>query len=622
MSSVKKRLFYVVTLLIPFAFFAILELILLAINFGETPPLFIDDVSSSKHRVMNPIVSERYFPTKDYSTKGQYDVFLKEKTNNTFRVFVQGASSSAGFPYLHSGSFPRLLEQKLQHYYPNHHIEVINTSLAATNSYTLLDFVDEILAEQPDLVLIYSGHNEYYGALGVGSSQRFAGSVGLTNLYLKLKNVRTVQLLKNLLQWIYSENEKQSSQTLMSKMVRDESIPFGSSAYHQGLDQYSTNIGTLLSKYQEARVPVMISNLVSNLRDFEPFITGEDTEFDASLAFEQAKKFYEKEDFENALVAFKKARDYDLLKFRAPTDLVNRIPQLAEKYGARWIDMRTAFEKKSENGIIGNDLLLEHVHANLTGVRLFADVFFEEVASFLKEKNIKIDSSQSFTYRIAEVDSLYGSTSIQQLMSNWPFTDKVQNQISPPRNEIEKLIAGDFLWVAVMSNAFARQIETRPEKALTTALVMVQEYPHTAQPYLMAGEAYYKMKAYDETVDFLSQMPKEFQSQSSFQLQLNARLSQGNYLSALPIAKSLFALEKSIENQYLVAALTDITSIRLAVIEPKQVLSNPDAYIRALGALAYLKRTDDVANLHRKLKQIIPTNSALNQLQETLKLKR
>lgn len=108
------------------------------------------------------------------------------------------------------------------------------------------------------------------------------------------------------MQWIYSENEKQSSQTLMSKMVRDESIPFGSSAYHQGLDQYSTNIGTLLSKYQEARVPVMISNLVSNLRDFEPFITGEDTEFDASLAFEQAKKFYEKEDFENALVAFKK----------------------------------------------------------------------------------------------------------------------------------------------------------------------------------------------------------------------------------------------------------------------------------------------------------------------------
>ena len=619
MKKAKKRIFYVVTLFVPIVFFVLLEVILRMINYGEQPPLFIDDVSSTAHRVLNPKASERFFPKKEYSTQGQYDVFLKEKQSNTLRIFVQGASSSAGFPYNHSGSFPRLLEQKLQHYYPTYHIEVINTSLAATNSYTLLDFVDEILAEQPDLVLIYGGHNEYYGALGVGSSQRFAGSIGLTNLYLKLKDVRTVQLVKQIIQSFYSVKEKGDNETLMSKMVRNESIPYESSAYKQGLEQYETNMSLLLEKYQKANVPVMISNLVSNLKDFEPFISSEDT-YDASENFEKALNLHEQQNFSEAKRYFQKARDYDLLKFRAPTALVEMIPKLAEAHGAQWIDMRSAFEGASENGIVGNELLLEHVHANLNGNRLFSDVMFDKIADFFKEKSIEMDSSQSFTYRIAEVDSLFGATLIQQLMNNWPFTDRMQARVEAPKNEIERLIAGEVPWVAVMNNTFIRQIKENPVKALETAQVMVQEYPHTAQPYLMAGEAYYKMGAFDEAVTYLSQMPKSLQSTNSYQIQLNARLEQRDYQSALKIAKTLFALEKNIDNQYVVAALSDITAVSLVDIKQQDVQLNPNQYIRALGALAYLQRMADAKALNQALKRIIPNNEALNQLQETLKL--
>ena len=44
--------------------------------------------------------------------------------------------------------------------------------MAAVTSYVLLDFADEIIAQQPDAVVIYTGHNEYLGIGGVGSSLR------------------------------------------------------------------------------------------------------------------------------------------------------------------------------------------------------------------------------------------------------------------------------------------------------------------------------------------------------------------------------------------------------------------------------------------------------------------
>jgi hypothetical protein len=45
--------------------------------------------------------------------------------------------------------------------FPSREVEVISTAMAAVNSYALLDFADEIIAQQPDAVVIYVGHNEY-----------------------------------------------------------------------------------------------------------------------------------------------------------------------------------------------------------------------------------------------------------------------------------------------------------------------------------------------------------------------------------------------------------------------------------------------------------------------------
>ena len=60
------------------------------------------------------------------------------------------------------GSFSRYIRKRLELVYPNTTIEVVNISMTAVNSYTVLDLLPGVLDQKPDLVLIYAGHNEYY----------------------------------------------------------------------------------------------------------------------------------------------------------------------------------------------------------------------------------------------------------------------------------------------------------------------------------------------------------------------------------------------------------------------------------------------------------------------------
>ena len=75
-----------------------------------------------------------------------------------------------GFPYPNNISFQRMLKYQLQKTNPDKDIEIINLALTAINSYTFYDFAQELVHFEPDAIFIYGGHNEYYGALGVGSN--------------------------------------------------------------------------------------------------------------------------------------------------------------------------------------------------------------------------------------------------------------------------------------------------------------------------------------------------------------------------------------------------------------------------------------------------------------------
>ncbi len=146
-SSRKKALFSLIIVLIPVLLFTLLELTLRVVNYGDNYKLFVETESfGKKYKICNPEYGKKYFFNFTYTTP-QKDRFLKEKTNNTFRVFVLGSSDVWGFPYNAAVMFPRILNERLQDTYPDKNIEVVNTAITAICSYTCIDKIDEILDE-------------------------------------------------------------------------------------------------------------------------------------------------------------------------------------------------------------------------------------------------------------------------------------------------------------------------------------------------------------------------------------------------------------------------------------------------------------------------------------------
>jgi hypothetical protein len=89
---------------------------------------------------------------------------------------ILGESSAAGFPFEPNGGFSRFLDQRLSILYPKKKFEIVNLGIAAINSYAIMDILEDVIDQKPDLVLIYTGHNEYYGALGAASVTSIASS--------------------------------------------------------------------------------------------------------------------------------------------------------------------------------------------------------------------------------------------------------------------------------------------------------------------------------------------------------------------------------------------------------------------------------------------------------------
>ncbi|MEM9996684.1 MAG: SGNH/GDSL hydrolase family protein, partial [Bacteroidota bacterium] len=276
LSGRKRIAFTVAMLLVPVLFFILAEGILRIAGYGEDYPLFEPVENHEDFLVQGREVARRYFVHTEDVPNSQYDYFHRVKPENGFRIFVQGGSSAAGFPFYYGAAFPRQLEQRLQQTFPDRTVEVINTSMSAVNSYTLLDLADEILEHEPDAVLIYAGHNEYFGALGAASAESLGRNPALVRTYLGLQRFRLVQAMRGGLAALAraraGERSGPPSNTLMARMVGEQQVPLDSEVYEAGLAQFRSNLSLLLARYAEAGVPVFIGTVASNERDHQPFL--------------------------------------------------------------------------------------------------------------------------------------------------------------------------------------------------------------------------------------------------------------------------------------------------------------------------------------------------------------
>ena len=438
-ASEKKtpKWFYAVLAVIPVILLILLELSLRIFNYGYDTSQWVD--AGGGKLIINPEIGKRYFSNINFIPKAIEDTFDKEKKANSFRVFVLGGSSAEGYPYTPLGSFSRYIRRRLELVYPGTHIEVVNISMTAVGSYTLLDLIPGVLQEKPDLILIYAGHNEYYGALGIGSAESYGSSRTLIKLMLYLDNFKTTQLVRNSINWITSlfssENTGKSPGTLMSRMAKNQYIILNSEKFNAGIEQFRDNLRNILSLIKSKGVPVILGRLVSNLKDQKPFISVNTPNYKtADQVYNEAKTELKNNNLVAADSLFRLAKDLDALRFRAPEKMNEVINELGKEFNDKVVPVDSVFDYDSPDSIVGDNLIVDHLHPNIKGNQLLGKAYYDvmQKSGFLPEFEkpavpfSKQDSLTRADYIFTPLDSLIGNNIVTILKNDWPF---VKNKV-------------------------------------------------------------------------------------------------------------------------------------------------------------------------------------------------
>lgn len=526
LSGKKKIVFYLIMILIPVLLFLLLELALRFGNYGYNLDLFVKSKDYPGYYQINKNVAKRFF-TKFKGTEPSNDVFLINKPDTCYRVFVMGCSTTRGFPYTMGTTFSRILNYRLQDAFPHKRIEVINTAMAAINSFSQADFIDEILTQKPDAILIYTGHNEYYGALGVGSVENGGNIVWLKKIHLGLIKFRTYQLIQNMVGGIskaLASGISSPSGTLMERIAKDKAIEYNSQMFIDGNNQFEENMGKVIAKAKNAGIPLIIADNVSNIRDMKPFKSVKTASYPSAIdVYKQAQKLESEGNFEEAKKKYYYAKDLDCIRFRSSEILNETIEKLGKRYNIPVLSMRAVFEAHSPHGLIGNNLITEHLHPNVEGYFLMADAFF----NIMKEQKLIsnnwdttfIKTSQYYRdhWGFTTLDSLYGDIKVRSLKAGWPFQpENVVNRFIytyVPQSYEDSLaimsIKYDNVYIEDQHTNLAKHYASLGEnhKAFMEMYSLIKTYPYLpdlyyqAVKYAMAGEEYVQVR------DLLLSMP-------------------------------------------------------------------------------------------------------------------
>jgi lysophospholipase L1-like esterase len=530
-----RPLFWLVLAAIPLLLLLLAEGALRWAGFGVDLPLFVPHPAHPAYLTARPDAVLRFVPTgvtpPNVTIEPQY--FLAEKPANGLRIFVQGESSAAGYPYGLGASLAGLLDGRLRRSWPEHQVEVINTAMSAVNSYSMLSYADDIIAQQPDAVLIYAGHNEYVGILGVGAAEPWLGSSTLTRLSLALRPYRLYQAVEQLTTALTPQASDQTAapqqkRTLMARLAKSQLIALDSELYNAGLAQYQRNLAALLGKYQQAAVPVFLATVASNIADQKPFqsppltvtqrqllaeLAGSDASNNANklaelraiiqqqqhalLAFELGQWLRSQQRFDEAKGYLELARDLDSLRFRAPGDINKIHRQLAADFGVTLVETEQALAQHSTGGLIGRELMLEHLHPNLPGYFVIADRFYQALASSklqagktgqLPAMRVQESTAQAWTLRpVLPAEEYAAFARIATLTSDYPFVPTAQPVQLPKANDWQQQLGLDFFsnkisWLILMQQSLAQyRASADLPMQLKTTLILADAMPEQAQ---------------------------------------------------------------------------------------------------------------------------------------------
>lgn len=527
LSPVKAALFLVITIAFPFVLVALLEVGLRAGNYGGDMAAFeTPEVLGGVYKVPGERVGKRYFPQEEYPPTPPGDAFLVNKPQHSMRIFVLGESSAAGFPYPPNGTFARVLRDALTDVLPNDTVEVVNMGMAATNSYTIVDLASDIIDQKPDAVIIYGGHNEYYGALGAGSTESLGSFPSFVRLYLKLQHLKTFLLLRNATNAVLHKvrggrttKEIEADATRMESVVGDQRITLNGKTYKRGVAQYDSNLIVALRAFKHAGIPVFIGSTPSNIRDISPFgPSAVPPDRSATVVFDSAKKVLAAGDSVHAGTMFVRAKDLDVIRFRAPSVFQTIVQRVAAQTGSTYVPVAEGIAAASAYRIPGGDLFLEHVHPNQRGYVLIASMYYDALrkAHFLGRPadSTRFAGWDAYTQRmrLTPLDQRIAYHTIKTVTTRWPFVPVSKQQdyrgTYQPTDFTDSIAfnvsRGGMSWPQAKAMLGARYAMTgKPDSAVAEYEGLIRDEPRIESAWRLAGRTWLSANQPDRARPYL-----------------------------------------------------------------------------------------------------------------------
>ncbi len=548
-------LLWTATLAIPVVFFLLLEGGLRLFGYGPDTSVFVrDDWKGTAYFRVNPGVALRYFDDDDHTTYVSRDRFLVDKPEGSYRIFCLGASTTIGFPYMFNAAFSERLANRLESLFPEKRVEVVNVGITAINSFAVLDLARDLVDYEPDLFLVYMGHNEFYGPFGPGSQHWGGMRPWMARTLLTLRKWRTVRLVEDVI-GLFSPRTADPPQegNLMERIVADPAIPLDGPAYRQALKAFEQNYRALADLAARHDVDMVVSTLAANLRDQPPFVSlSPENEpaprvkewkraFEAGMAlseagdcvgalerfmqatgmydghaetaFRKARCMEELGDSVQAVEAYGRARDLDGLKFRAPAAFNQVIHELARERRIPLADAERAFAEASSHRIPGNDLFWEHVHPRLEGYDLMAQTYLGVLseAGLLQsadawQRAIRSGEERaSISTPVTPLDHEIARLRVAVLMNRWPFRAEPVPVEYTPSSSMEEA-AWDYVrnrigWAEAHKRLADRYAaENRHTEAAVEYLALAGMSPHDPFFYETAGDMLGRARRFSDAI--------------------------------------------------------------------------------------------------------------------------
>jgi len=381
------------------------------VGFASNIPLYVEGAATDGRVWMTTAPNKLVYFNKQQ--------FLKRRPAGVYRVFCLGGSTTFGRPYDDTTSFPGWLRELLPLACPKQRWEVINAGGVSYASYRVAALMEELAQYDPDLFIVYTGHNEFleqrtYPAIQAASPARLRVEAALakTRTYSFLNTLlKPQQRLETERHELPAEVDAVLDHTVCpSSYYRDEALR------QQILRHFESNACRMIRIARAHDATVVFITPASNLKDCSPFrsqhadgLPPEELK-QWSIHYERGKSHEEAGELEEALSVYRAAQQIDdrfaelhhrmgsvlrrmgrlaeaaVLYRRAleedvcPLRALNAITEILRRTGKQLKVTVIDFELMLKNDCLrnhghnvpGREYFLDHVHLTIPATRLLA----------------------------------------------------------------------------------------------------------------------------------------------------------------------------------------------------------------------------------------------------------